>query len=106
MADRAHIIIHCQQDGTPSTYNYTQSTGWHTEHVGPEDSLTLTCIQQVSVSILGLDSTHLYADLSRYFLFPPEIFRDCTDYRSKITSLNIISSQLFTPIRALYVVQV
>jgi len=33
MAHQARITIHCQQDGTPSTYYYTLSTGWHTEHV-------------------------------------------------------------------------
>jgi len=33
MAHRARITIHCQHDGTPSTYYYTLSTGWHTEHV-------------------------------------------------------------------------
>jgi hypothetical protein len=33
MAHRARIIIYCQQDGTPGTYYYTLSTGWHTEHV-------------------------------------------------------------------------
>jgi len=53
MAHQARIIINGQQDGTSSTYYYTLSTGWHTEHAGPEDSLTMTCIQQVSDSILS-----------------------------------------------------
>jgi len=33
MAHRARITINSLQDGTPSTYNYTLFTEWHTEHV-------------------------------------------------------------------------
>ena len=62
MAHQARIIINFQQGGTPSTYNYTLFTGWHTEHVllytvnrmAHQERIIVNCQQD------GTSSTYYY----------------------------------------------